>query len=146
MEEERETVQTLRSAGAGAAARLRRRLGRLVARRSTPATPAELVRHEYEGLERRLTRAGHPRPAGATVRAYLDRVARTAAVTQPRGAGPDARGPGDGEDDGEAPAGEELAGIYERARYSPHPVDVRTAERFRELAHAFVAARAAAGG
>lgn len=119
--EERETLLTLRSATAGAGARVRRRLSRLLPRRSPPATPAVQVRRDYEELERRLARAGHPRPASTTVRAYLRGLPAAPDAEQPRAAPPHA----------------EMAGLYERARYSRAGVDAAAALRFRELARAF---------
>ena len=114
--EERETVLTLREASTHGAARLRRRLARLVARRSPPVTPAEEVRRDYAALERRLARAGHPRPAALTVRDYLLAVGAAAAAGPP----------------------DELASLYERARYSAAGVDAAAASRFHDLAQAFL--------
>ena len=122
--EERETVLTVRSAGADAAARLRRRLASLVPRRSPPVTPAEQVRRDYEGLERRLGRAGHPRPAASTVRTYL--LDLPAPPGEPAGPEPAAGVPA-----------AELARLYELARYSAAGVDAAAAHRFRDLARAF---------
>jgi hypothetical protein len=123
VEEERETVLTLRAASGSAAARLRMRLARLLPRRTPPATPADRVRREYEGLERRLARAGRPRPAAVTVRDYLRGMASAAppaeAVPAPES------------------LAEELARLYELARYSVHEVDADTAGRFGALARAF---------
>jgi MFS family permease len=139
IQEERETVLTLRAASGDAAARLRRRLARLVPRRSPPATPAELVRREYEGLERRLTRAGHPRPAAMTVRVYLQSLpggpeARAVPEAALAADVPEAARPS--ESAGERGAAD-LAGLYELARYSAHVVDREAAQRFRDLAQAF---------
>ena len=116
--EEREAVVTLRAAAGIAAARMGRRLRRLMHRRHSPATPAELVRRRYQELERRLSRAGRPRAPGATVRAFLRSV------------------PG-------APDADGLAGVYELARYSDHAVDDALARRFEADAVAFATAASA---
>jgi hypothetical protein len=110
--EEREAIVTLRGAAGGAAARMGRRLRRLVPRRHSPATPAELVRRRYQDLERRLARAGHPRSPGETVRTFLQSL------------------PG-------APDAEGLAAVYELARYSDHTVDEALARRFEAQAATF---------
>lgn len=119
VEEERESVLTFRAAAGQTAGRLRRRLAGLVPHRRPPASPAELVRRRYEELERRLAHAGHPRPPGRTVRAFLQSVSGAAG--------------------GWAPAAE-LASAYERARYSAHALDSAAAQRFESLAAAFAAA------
>ncbi len=146
VEEEREAVLTLRDVSAGAVAGVRRRLARLVPRRNPPATPAQLVRREYEGLERRLSRVGHPRPVGTTVRSYLLQVADLQhgpprRVDEPAGSGGGAPSAGLGASGSPVV---ELAGLYELARYSPHPVDTETADRFRQLSRAFAAPRSPA--
>ena len=112
---------TLRAATAGAAARLRRRLARLLPRRSPPATPAEQVRRDYEELERRLARVGHPRPSATTVRDYLRGLPASPDAESATGSSPHA----------------ELTGLYELARYSRDGVDAAAALRFRDLARAF---------
>jgi hypothetical protein len=110
--EERETVRSVGSATGAALGGMRRRLSSLVRGRRRPRTPAEAVRMDYERLERRLTRAGSPRPAATTVRSFLGTT-----VT------------------GELPgAAAELATIYELARYSAYTVDDAQARRFGELA------------
>jgi len=116
--EERETVLTLREASSHGATRLHRRLARLVPRRRPPATPEEQVRRDYGALERRLAHAGHPRPGAVTVRDYLLALAVSA-----------------GEQPGPQP--DELASLYELARYSAAGVDATAAARFRDLAQAF---------
>ncbi len=128
--EEREALTSLRSAAGGRAADLGRRLHRLLARRRTPRTPAETVRHRYAELERRLARAGRPRAAGVTVREHLATVASLAAQDERR---PEAQAPSPTE----AAAG--LAGIYEMARYSAHAIDGAQADRFDQLARGFQA-------
>jgi hypothetical protein len=120
--EEREALASLRSAAGDFAGRLGRRLRRrLVAlRRSDPLSPADLVRQRYAELERRLSRAGRPRPPGVTVR---DHLAAAAAAAEAGPAPPSSAA--------------DLAAIYEVARYSAHTVDAPQARRFEVLARAF---------
>lgn len=113
--EERESVRSVTSATADGFGGLRRRLSDLVRRRRRTRTPAELVRLRYEQLERRLARAGSPRPTGTTVREHL---ASCGVTRQPELA-------------------TELAGVYELARYSARAVDEAQARRFGEVARAF---------
>ena len=122
--EERDSVRSLRSGAADALGGLGRRLRRLAGfGRRRPESPAELIRFRYEQLEGRLRKAGAPRAAGTTVRAYLG-----------------SRAAGEGEaTDGPASAAD-LAGLYELARYSASVVDERQARRFEELARAFAPA------
>jgi len=131
--EEREELSSLRSAAGQFAGRLGRRLrsriGGLFGRE--PDTPAERVRRRYAELERRLTKAGRPRPAGLTVREYLAQAAAPDDADLPvtsAGAGPAAQPPAASQ-----PAAD-LAAIYELARYSEHEVDACQAERFQSLA------------
>jgi len=139
--EEREELASLRSVVGTLAGRLGRRLrSRLQGlRRQGPLTPAELVRRRYAELERRLSKAGRPRPPGVTVREYLAAVAAAAAAGTP-----DA--PADARDATPAPPpasslqpAADLAGIYEFARYSAHTVDVLQLRRFDLLASGFEA-------
>ena len=163
--EERETLVSVRSAAgelaAGLVRRLRRRL--LGSRRSQPRTPAELVRRRYADLERRLSHAGSPRPAGVTVRNHLTAVATslgtadagavagagavvsTGAPTETGGfpdtgavaaSGAVANVDPAGQADPSAAAAE-LAAIYEAARYSDRMIDGAQARRFEALARAF---------
>jgi hypothetical protein len=97
------------------------------------------VRRRYAELERRLSRAGWPRPAGVTVREYLAAVgvlpedAEAGAATRRAPTTPDAPvAPGVAT----RPAAD-LAGIYELARYSARAVDVALAQYFEGLARAF---------
>ena len=122
--EEREALATLRSAAAASASRLGRRLRRRLQalRRHDPPSPAELVRQRYAELERRLSRAGRPRPPCVTVR---DHLAAVAAAEPPETAPPLP-----------SPAAD-LAAIYELARYSAHTIDAVQASRFEALARAF---------
>ena len=122
--EDREALATLRSAAAASASRLGRRLRRrlLALRRHDPPSPAELVRQRYAELERRLSRAGRPRPPCVTVR---DHLAAAAAAEPPETAPPLP-----------SPA-VDLAAIYELARYSAHTIDAVQASRFEALARAF---------
>jgi len=113
--EERESVRSVTAATADGFGGLRRRLSGLVRRGRHPRTPAELVRLRYERLERRLARAGSPRPPGTTVREHLAAC---------------------GAAGGREPA-VELAAVYELARYSSHRVDEAQAGRFGELARSF---------
>ena len=116
VEEEREALGSFREAAEAVAGRLGRRLRRFASLgRREARSPAELVRLRYAQLERRLTAAGRPRPLGVTVRDYLAQCA--AAMEVP------------------APAAD-VAGLYERARYSAHAVDEAQARRFEELAQA----------
>ena len=117
--EERETLTTLTIAAGDLAARLGRRLRRLAPRRLAARTSAERVRLRYAELEHRLSRAGYPRSTGVTVRGYLAYVAGTSPAT------------------GEA--ADDLAAIYERARYSGRAVQAAEARRFEALARAFLA-------
>ena len=151
--EEREAIATLRSAAGGAAARAGRRLRRFAARRAAPRTPAELVRRRYEELERRLRRAGHPRPPGTTVRAFLGAAWAGGSGGSGGSGGPGGSGgsgePGGpvrpdapGQEPGSAPdAAADLAAIYELARYSSHAVADGDARRFEALATTFAAVR-----
>jgi hypothetical protein len=120
--EERDSVRSVRSGAADALGGLGRRLRRLAGfNRRRPDSPAELIRFRYEQLEGRLRKAGAPRAAGTTVRAYLASCA----------------GEGEASD---VPAGAaDLAGLYELARYSASAVDEQQARRFEELARAFAA-------
>ena len=120
VEEERESVTSLRAAAAAGAGRLAGRLRRLVSRPPAPKTPAELVRRRYAELERRLRKAGHARAPGTTVRGFLAGVGAEAA------AAPDLTGA--------------LAVLYELARYSREPVDAAAASRFERLALELTAA------
>jgi len=158
--EEREALGSVRSAAGDLAAlfarRLRRRL--LRPRRMRPRTPAELVRRRYADLERRLARAGRPRPAGVTVRTHLAAFAaswadRQAPAVEPETARPSpAVPPPQPSPAAAAPAqpspraapaalasAAELASIYEAARYSAHDIDAAQAGRFDALARAFTA-------
>ena len=151
--EERETIVTLRSAAGAAAARAGQRLRRFAARRAAPRTPAELVRRRYEELEGRLLRAGHARPPGTTVRAFLRSAwaggSGGAGVSGRSGGAPDTGTgvtPSAAADRGAAPPARaaaapdvaaDLAAIYELARYSSHTVDEPAARRFEALAAAF---------
>jgi hypothetical protein len=132
--EEREALASLRSVAGGFAARLgRRRRPRLRApRRPGSLTPAELVRRSYEELERRLSRAGRPRPPGVTVRDHLAAVA----ASPPAVGGSDP--PADVAALPSSPAAD-LAALYELARYSAHAVDTAQARRFEALALTFMA-------
>jgi hypothetical protein len=126
--EEREALASLRSVAGSFAARLGRRLRRRLTalRRHDPLSPAELVRQRYAELERRLARAGRPRPLGMTVREHL--AAASAGAAPPSGTA--AAGLGD------EPAAD-LAAIYELARYSAHTIDAAAAQRFEARARAF---------
>jgi hypothetical protein len=117
--EEREELASLRSAAGQFAGRLGRRLRRRFDGlfRREALTPAGRVRRRYAELERRLTRAGRPRPAGVTVREYLTAAAASATDAVPAA----------------------LAGIYELARYSAGTVDASQAELFDSLALALEA-------
>ncbi len=133
--EDREALTSLSSAAGELAARLRRRLRRRLQalRRHDPPTSAEIVRQRYAELERRLSRAGRPRPPGATVRDHLTAVARvTAAVAET--APPETATVA--EIAASSPAAD-LAAIYELARYSAHTIDAAQARRFEALARAF---------
>jgi hypothetical protein len=118
--EERETLTTLTSAAGDLAARLARRLRRLTPRRLVARTPTERVRQRYAQLERRLSRAGYLRSSGVTVRGYLEAVAEASPPTN-------------------AAAPQDLAAIYERARYSGRAVEPAEALRFEALAREFLA-------
>ncbi len=121
VEEERESVTSLRTVVADGADRLAGRLRRLVTRTPPPKTPAESVRRRYAELERRLGRAGYERSPGTTVRAFLLEVC---AVEEGREGGrPDAA----------REAATAIAGIYECARYSAEPVEGDTATVFDRL-------------
>jgi len=120
--EERESVRSVSSATADVFGGIRRRLRDLVRGGRRPRTPAELVRLRYEQLERRLARAGSPRPPGTTVREHLTACA---AKRQPEIAA-------------------ELVTVYELARYSSRSVDEAQARRFGETARAFGVAEPAA--
>jgi hypothetical protein len=121
--EEREPLLTLREASGEAAARLGRRLARLVPHRRPPATPAEQVRRRYRELERRLAAAGHSRPPAITVRAFLGTVTNAAAATAVASPSPTATA-----------TAAELSRVYELARYSDRGVDAAAAQRFEALA------------
>ena len=117
--EEREAIASVRSLVGDAAARLGRRLRRVMPRRRpAPTTPAEVVRQRYAELERQLAGAGLKRAPGATVRVFLREIA-TARPSTP--------------DD----ASSQIAGIYELARYSGQSIDASIAGRFEILAAAF---------
>jgi hypothetical protein len=116
VEEERESVSSLRAAAAAGAGRLAGRLRRLVAR-PRPRTPAELVRRRYTELERRLGKAGHERAPGTTVRGFL------VAVAAETGAAPGLAA--------------QLARVYELARYSTETVDAAAAGAFETRALEF---------
>ncbi len=126
VEEEREALTSLRTAAGESAARVGRRLRRRLnaLRRHDPLSPADVVRQRYAELERRLSRAGRPRPLGVTVRDHLISVAGTAAS--------EAAPP-------PSSSAANLAGIYELARYSAHTVDAAEVRRFEALARAFEA-------
>ena len=135
--EEREELSSLRSAAGQFAGRLgrglRRRVGALFGRE--PDTPAEKVRRRYAELERRLTKAGRPRPAGVTVREYLAQVAAA-----PDGAALPVTSAGTASAAQQSPPSEpaaDLAAIYELARYSAHAVDDSQAAHFASVALAF---------
>ena len=119
--EERESVRSVTSATADAFGGIRRRLRDLVRGGRRAHAPAELVRLRYEQLERRLARAGSPRPPGRTVREHL---ASCGATRRPELAA-------------------ELTGVYELARYSARAVDETQARRFGELARSFSASEPA---
>jgi hypothetical protein len=121
--EERESVRSVGAATADTFGGLRRRLRDLVRGGRRHRTSAELVRLRYEQLERRLARAGSPRPPGTTVREHLTACG---APRQPALAG-------------------ELAAVYELARYSARAVDEEQARRFGESARSFGAAQPGPG-
>jgi len=121
--EERESVRSVSAATGVALGGIGRRLRSFVGGRRRPRTPAEAIRIDYERLERRLARAGSPRAAGTTVRAYLG----SGVTAEPSG------------------AAAELATIYELARYSAYTVDDTQARRFGDLARACRAAEPSSG-
>ncbi len=133
--EEREAVGSLRSAMGSAAGRFVRRIrGRFAGLgRRGPLRPEELVRRRYAELERGLARAGQPRGPGVTVRDHLRAVTTSAARDQ----APDRTARMDSAPRRSAEVAGGLASIYERARYSPHEVDVAEARRFEALSRAF---------
>jgi len=121
--EERDSVRSVRSGTADALGGLGRRLRRRAGfGRRRPDSPAELIRLRYEQLEGRLRKAGAPRAAGTTVRAYL--------VSCAAGEGAAPEGPASAAD---------LAGLYELARYSASVVDEQQARRFEDQARSFAA-------
>ncbi len=133
VEEEHETLTSPRSAAlkrAAAIGRLLRR--RLMTLRQTPSCPAEIVRHRYAQLERRLARADLPRLPGVTVRAHLAAVATVVAVSPAKGTADGWPVPGE-----LAQPAADLAAIYELARYSDQALDASQAARFEALARAF---------
>jgi hypothetical protein len=122
--EERETVRSVTSATGKALGGVGRRLRSLLRGRRKAQTPAEVIRLRYERLEARLTRAGSPRAAGTTVRAYLGSVLTT----------------------GDQRPADELATLYELARYSSSVVDEAQSRRFGDLAGSWPAAAGPASG
>jgi len=145
--EERESVASLRAVAGGTVARVGGRLRRLVPHHRPPGTPAETVRRRYADLERRLARSGHGRPPGTTVRQYLRALPTTAlgmttaSLTEPAAAptAPITASPPPSHREA-AHGADEVAGLYEIARYSPHEVDGPTAQRFLTLVARFDAA------
>lgn len=127
--EEREAVRSVSSGAADALGGLGRRLRRFVRRpRREPRSPAELIRLRYEQLEARLAKAGRPRAPGVTVRAYLGACAGNGAGGEGQAPAVSGGGPA---------ATDDLAGLYELARYSSQVVDEAAARRFEELARDF---------
>ena len=159
--EERESLASFKTVVGLVAARLARRPRRRARRK--PGTPDEFVRMRYAELERRLTRAGRPRQPGVTVRDYLAAVlaapAGEASAGKPVVAGrawpadpggmqavaaadPPLRDTPHIEASSAPPpvvTADDLAAIYERARYSGRAVDAAQARLFETLARALMA-------
>ncbi len=121
VEEERESVTSLRALVSDGAGRLAARVRRLVTRKPPARTPAEAVRRRYAELERRLARSGHERTPGTTVRAFLvvvgEAVERLGSEQADVGS-----------------AASAIAEIYERARYSAEPLGADAVATFDLLA------------